>query len=296
MTGSGPGARRRVSRRSVLAGGLGTLGALSLGGAGLAGCTPWRRATEKVGDVTGLADTEPTDRTFRSAARWGVDTTYRVLVPSGLDRPARPVLYLHGLGDDHGSTLDRDVADRVLLAARDAGVPLALVTVDGGRSYFHARSGGEDAGEMIRSELLPRLRDEAGLDTSALGLAGFSMGGYGALLLASRWDAAATGTRLGAVAVCDPALWLAPGDSAPGAFDDADDFAANDVFAPAALAALRALPVWVAVGGEDYFRTATEHLQSELGCPGGVHPGGHDAALRASVADEQFAFLSDHLR
>ena len=75
------------------------------------------------------------------------------------------------------------------------------------------------------------------------------MGGYGALLLGSR------DRRFCAVGAQSPALWLSPGETAPGAFDDAQDYERNDVFK------LRPPhPLWIDLGASDPFHDATRRL------------------------------------
>lgn len=284
---------RDLSRRRLLAA-LPALAAAPL----LGGCSRVQGVLADGAQSLGLADTRQTDRGFTSERMGGRETTWRVLEPTEHDGRLRAILYLHGKGGDHATALRRWVADDPLLHARDDGPPpLALVTVDAGDDYYHPRADGTDAGAMIASELLPRMRDEAGIDVSVLGLAGFSMGGYGALLLASGWDAAAspTRTRIGAVSAADPALWLDAGDSAPGAFDDREDFEAHDVFAPPRVAALEKLPVWIGWGDRGAFGTAAQRLQDELRCEGGVRPGEHDERFQKEVVGEQFDFLHRHL-
>ena len=78
---------------------------------------------------------------------------------------------------------------------------------------------------MVLDELLPML-DSQDLDTSRVAFLGWSMGGYGALLLGGRLGPA----RTAAIVAVSPALWLSSGASAPGAFDGPEDFAANNVF------------------------------------------------------------------
>lgn len=77
------------------------------------------------------------------------------------------------------------------------------------------------------------------------------MGGYGALYLAGLRPTAFCG-----VVGHSAALWQSGGDSAPGAFDDAAAYAADDVFESAAQGRYRALPVWIDVGDRDPFRAA----------------------------------------
>ena len=113
-----------------------------------------------------------------------------------------------------------------LAQAVEAGLPpFAVVAVDGGGSYWHKRASGEDSGAMVLDELIPML-DSQGLDTSRVGFLGWSMGGYGALLLGARLGPA----RTAAICAVSPALWTSSGATAPGAFDGADDYAANSVW------------------------------------------------------------------
>jgi len=101
-----------------------------------------------------------------------------------------------------------------------------------------------------------------------LALGGISMGGYGALLLGSR------DRTFCAVGAQSPALWLSPGETAPGAFDDAEDYARNDVFK------LRPpQPLWIDLGASDPFRTATLAYARRADVHAHIKPGGHDAAL-----------------
>ena len=124
---------------------------------------------------------------------------------------------------------------------------------------------------MVLNELIPMLGDQ-GLDTSRVGFLGWSMGGYGALLLGARLGPA----RTAAICAVSPALWTSSGATAPGAFDGADDFAANSVFG---LPTLAAIPVRIDIGTADPFYAATQEFIASLPNPpaGGSGPGGHDA-------------------
>jgi S-formylglutathione hydrolase FrmB len=122
---------------------------------------------------------------------------------------------------------------------------------------------------MVEHEAIPAGVSRTGAHTVALG--GISMGGYGALLLGSR--------RRGfcAVGVQSPALWLSAGETAPGAFDSAQDYARNDVFR------LRPpRPLWIALGASDPFRAATRTYARRAGVRAHVAPGGHDVAFWAA--------------
>jgi hypothetical protein len=95
-----------------------------------------------------------------------------------------------------------------------------------------------------------------------------------------------------AVAVDSPAPWLHAGESAAGAFDDAADFARNDVFAR--VDRLARIPVRVVVGRRDPFLTATREFVT--GVPdlaaAVIRDGGHDAVFWRATAPAQLAFVA----
>src|SRR6201999_1916022 len=145
--------------------------------------------------------------------------------PPGQTKPLRPLIALHGKGSDAATVMAGGV-EQGLAQAVDAGLPpFAVVAVDGGGGYWHKRADGDDSGAMVLNELIPML-GEQGLDTSRVAFMGWSMGGYGALLLGARLGA----PRTAAITAVSPALWTSPGAAAPGAFDSADDYEANSVW------------------------------------------------------------------
>lgn len=169
------------------------------------------------------------------------------------------LVFLHGRTDDlHGP--DSVLSDELFagLAALGRHAPTVLVLNGGAHSYFHDRRGGA-WGRYVLEEALPRLGVRPG-DRVALG--GVSMGGFGALHLARA-------RRLCAVGAHSPALWLRSGDSAPGAFDDAEDFARNG--RPGAPRA----PMWLDVGDRDPFRGAVTAYARRVGARLQVWPGQH---------------------
>jgi pimeloyl-ACP methyl ester carboxylesterase len=97
-----------------------------------------------------------------------------------------------------------------------------------------------------------------GLATDRVGLIGWSMGGYGALLMATRLGLG----RVAGVVAASAALWQSPGDSATGAFDDREDFVRNDVFA--ARGKLRGIPIRIDCGRDDSFIAANRAFAREL--------------------------------
>ncbi|MEO8815323.1 MAG: alpha/beta hydrolase-fold protein [Mycobacterium sp.] len=214
-----------------------------------------------------------TTGSFVSAARGGITTNWAIARPPGQTGALRPLIALHGKGSD-ASTVMAGGVEQGLAEAVDAGLPpFAVVAVDGGGSYWHQRASGEDAGAMVTDELIPLLADQ-GLDTSRVAFLGWSMGGYGALLLGGRLGP----RRTAAICAVSPALWLSPGAAAPGAFDGAADFSANSVFGMPALASI---PIRVDCGNSDPFYSATQAFVAQLPNPpaGGFSPGGHDASF-----------------
>jgi len=223
----------------------------------------------------------------------GRDVSWRLARPPGADDAPLPLaLVLHGRGGDADSAFDDLWFDRYLAAVVRAGVPpFALASVDGGdHSYWHGRRDGTDAQAMLTDELLPLLAKQ-GLATERFGLFGWSMGGYGALLLAETLGAG----RVAAVAADSPALWRRFADSAPGAFDDAADFAAHDVFA--GRARLAGIPVRIACGESDPFYPAVAQFLPGVPVLAGtdVRAGGHTAAFWRSTAEWQLRFLATAL-
>ena len=223
---------------------------------------------------------------FVSAARGGITTNFAVARPPGKAGTLRPVIALHGKGSDAAAVMAGGV-ESGLAGAVDAGLPpIAVVAVDGGGSYWHRRASGEDAGAMVLDELLPLLAQQ-GLDTSRVGFLGWSMGGYGALLLGARLGPA----RTAAICAVSPALWLSSGASAPGAFDGPGDFAANTVFG---LPALASIPIRVDCGYADPFYPATTQFVAQLpSAPaGGFAPGGHDSSFWSAQLPAEIAWMA----
>jgi len=230
---------------------------------------------------------------FVSKARGGRTVGWSIAYPPGERRGVPVVLVLHGRGDSHSTVFDSHAWGRYLVAAVEAGTPpFAVAAADGGNhDYWHRRANGDDPQLMLLTEFIPLLA-QRGLRTDRFGLAGWSMGGYGALLLAERVGP----SRCAAVAVDSPALWRKPSDTAPGAFDDAADFRRNDVIAQRAR--LSGIPLRIAIGTFDPFYPTTRFFAAELT----PRPetdfslGGHNLAFWRHSAPQQIAFLGERLR
>jgi S-formylglutathione hydrolase FrmB len=244
-----------------------------------------------------VPDVEPgpsVSGTFRSAARRGIDVGYTIAYPPGRRVGDRlPVMVvLHGRGGDHLSAfgevlgLDRFLAVAVATPPASAA-PFAIASVDGGDTYWHARADGENSGAMVVDEFLPLLRAH-GLTETRVALFGWSMGGYGALLLADQLGA----TRTAAVIAASPALWLRASDTAPGAFDNAADYAAHDVFGQRAQ--LTGIPIRIDCGtGDGFYRAAKVYAQGLQPHPaGGFEAGGHTLGYWRRMAPAQLQFVA----
>jgi S-formylglutathione hydrolase FrmB len=227
-----------------------------------------------------------TTGSFVSAARGGISTNWAIARPPGQTKPLRPLIALHGKGSDAATVMAGGV-EQGLAQAVNAGLPpFAVIAVDGGGDYWHKRASGEDAGAMVLNELIPML-DKQNLDTSRVAFLGWSMGGYGALLLGGRLGPA----RTAAICAVSPALWLSSGAAAPGAFDGPDDFAANSVFGMPALASI---PIRVDCGDSDPFYDATKQFIAQLPNPpaGGFSPGGHNPGFWSSQLPAELTWMA----
>ncbi len=208
---------------------------------------------------------------FVSAARGGVKTNWVIAMPPGQTKMLRPVIALHGKDGDANMILDCGVEDALAQLVAQGKPPFAVVGVDGGpSSYWHRRSNGEDSGTMVIEELLPML-SSMGMDTSRVGFLGWSMGGYGALLLGARLGPA----RTAGICAISPALYMSYWGCAPGAFDGVDDWTRNTVFG---LPVLSSIPLRVDCGiGDRFFFSSSQFVNQLKEKPAGsFSPGGHD--------------------
>jgi pimeloyl-ACP methyl ester carboxylesterase len=275
-----------ISRRSLLVGGLG------LAGAAIVGKVALDRADGLPHGVPDVAAGRMVSGDFVSAKRNGVRTGWTIAYPPGHADDQLPVLIaLHGRTGDHrdafgGSLrLERFLADGV----HHGMAPFAIASVDGGdHTYWHPRRDG-DASAMVLEEFIPLLTQH-GLKTARVAFLGWSMGGYGALYLAGRLGA----SRVSAVVAESPAIYHEAGQSASGAFDDADDFDAHAIFGR--LDKLAGIPARIDCGDRDGFAPVTRDLRAALSPTpaGGIEPGAHDDSYWRSQARAQLAFVAAH--
>ncbi|SDO60041.1 Alpha/beta hydrolase family protein [Pedococcus dokdonensis] len=214
-----------LTRRSLLAGAAGA-GAVALAGCRGSGAVPVRSGTLRSSHLPG------------HVLNWQLA---QAPSPSGSSAAAPVVVVLHGKGGDASH------AFRIMkLHEHVKETGLTLASVDGGDFYWHARRVGVDTGAMVIDDFLPLVRRETGYEGKVAFL-GWSMGGYGSLLLASELGPDA----VFAVVAESAALWTAPELSAEGAFDDRADFIAHDVFRRTDV--LSKIPVRMDCGRSDPF-------------------------------------------
>lgn len=241
------------------------------------------RLPYRVRDVLGLADGPRVALPSGPGAevlpgRLGSGAGFSIAVPPAERGTPRVCLVLHGRDDDHTTAFGSHELDRFLAEAVRAGTPpFALVSVDGGAdSYWHRRRDGHDP-HAVLDELLAELASR-GYPVDRFAVAGWSMGGYGALLAATRYA-----RRVVAVTASSPALFRRFADARPGAFDDEADHRAHDVFSRTR--ELGDVVVRLSCGRDDPFVDVTRELGEAL--PRAelvIAPGGHTVAFWQSQA------------
>jgi poly(3-hydroxybutyrate) depolymerase len=194
-------------------------------------------------------------------------------VPPGRRRVRPLLVFLHGRGSD-GEQANANGAFFAALAALGDRAPVVVFPSGGDHSYWHARGSGDWA-RYVLDEVIPEAVRRLHVDPHRVAIGGISMGGYGAYEIASLRPGAFC-----AVGGHSAALWLHAGDSAPGAFDDAEDFTAHDVIARGRQDGPNAwgrAKLWLDGGSDDPFHAGDAALATALGVRLHVWPGGHDS-------------------
>jgi S-formylglutathione hydrolase FrmB len=162
--------------------------------------------------------------------------------------------------------------------------PTVVLLNGSGHSYYHDRRDGPWATSILDEAIPDAIRRFHTHGTLAIG--GISMGGYGALHLASLRP-----NEFCAVGGHSTAVWTSGGVSAPGAFDDAEDYARNDIFAAARK--LNGIPVWLDNGDRDPFLAADAQLARTLHIKQHVWPGGHTRSYWDAHMAQYLRFYAD---
>ncbi|HTA06081.1 MAG TPA: alpha/beta hydrolase-fold protein [Solirubrobacteraceae bacterium] len=209
--------------------------------------------------------------------------------PAGRKRPL--LVFLHGKGEEEESNLNSQMY--AALARLGQRAPDVVFPNGGEDSYWHNRASG-DWGSYVIDEVIPQALRRLNADPRRVAIAGISMGGFGAYDIARR-----SPSRFCAVGGHSAALWATGGETAPGAFDDAEDFARHDVIAEAeaAQSPYAGKALWLDVGTDDPFRTADTRLAHALREKGEtvsfhVWPGAHEGSYWRSHWNEYLRFYA----
>jgi enterochelin esterase-like enzyme len=189
----------------------------------------------------------------------------------------RLIVLLHG----RGAGPQQFLTNQLFATLGHPGYPVVVMLNGGQSSYWHDRTSGKWA-SMVLNRAIPDAKRRFHT-TGKVAIGGISMGGYGALHIASLRP-----SLFCAVGGHSAALWQRVGAAARGAFDNAIDFNDNNVFK--ASGRLKKLQVWLDVGDQDSFRNADALLARKLSIPLHVFPGGHDRAYWNSHMSNYLAF------
>ena len=187
----------------------------------------------------------------------------------GQDRPL--LVFLHGYGGTPADTL----GPAFVAALRRFGDRAPVVVLpDGQVGWWHDRDEGR-WGSYVLDEVIPAALARSGADPNRVAVGGISMGGFGALDLGRHQD------RFCAVGGHSPAVFQHGNDDISFGFDNAADFARNDLIGIARKRSPYDAPVWIDVGDQDELRPADALLARELRARGAdvtfhVWPGNHD--------------------
>jgi S-formylglutathione hydrolase FrmB len=216
-----------------------------------------------------------------TVVRYTIDSRYAgatlpqvAVAPPGGGRGRPLLVFLHGRGGG-GEESNANADFFAALAAQGSRAPDVIFPSGGDHSYWHDRRDGRWTAYVLR-EVIPAAIRRLHADPRRVAIAGISMGGFGAFDVARH----APG-RFCAVGGHSAAVWLSGGETAPGAFDDADDFARHDLVRIARARGRRAwgsARLWLDGGTADPFRPGDTALAAALGIRMRHWPGGHDSA------------------
>jgi S-formylglutathione hydrolase FrmB len=300
------GGEEGITRRQLLVGGA--AGAVLVAAAGAVGWRSWTlrqywyRLTGAYGEPGALPPRHDVTYVYDSMPSriLGRDVDYGVAWPPGRSPLGRglPIAFvLPGRGRGPREMLEGglrlgDFAAAPIVAR--TAPPFAVISVNGGDTYWHKRSSGENAMAMLLEEFIPQCERRFGVGRRGDAvIAGWSMGGYGALRAAELSPG-----RFRGVCAVSPALWRSFADGVGDAFDGPADYAANDVYAAADRLAgpspqTRGFAVRIDCGEQDPFYDATRDFVAALpsAAMGGFSPGGHNDGYWRRVAPAEVDFM-----
>jgi S-formylglutathione hydrolase FrmB len=258
------------------------------------GIVAWRVVDAALGPDTAGASVEHFTIKSKAVGR-GLPVAV-VLPPADDGGRRRPMLvFLHGRGGDE----DSEQVDEFFAALAELGdrAPIVAFPYGGDHSYWHNRADGEWATYVV-DEVIPQVAHRYGGDPDRVAVGGISMGGFGAFDLALHYPGHFCGVGGHA-----PAFWQTGAETAPGAFDDEEDFERNDVVEAAVSnpSPLTSQPVWIDAGAQDPFQPGDQAFADELRADGAQatikldRPGGHDGDYWNSHWGEYLRFYAQAL-
>jgi enterochelin esterase-like enzyme len=215
-----------------------------------------------------------------------------LVVPAGSAGSRRPLLvFLHGRGMTEDGSLNAQMF--AALAAQGKRAPDIVFPDGGDHSYWHDRHGAA-WGRYVMQEVIPDALKRLGADPRRVAIGGISMGGFGAFDLARLHPGSFC-----AVGGHSPAIWTSSGQTAPGAFDNAADFARNDIVhvARSHPGLFAGKPLWLDAGNADPFDPGDRAFVAALRSGGlkiTVHrwPGGHTGSYWKSHWSSYLGFYA----
>lgn len=291
-----------VSRRKVLIGG-GAAAVLAAVGGGVA--TEWdnprfARLRDGCGDEPEVPHSSYEIRTgvfdshaMKAKVPWAVALPPQLTETSfAMKRDLRVVLCLTGLGDDIEMATS-GIGFPGFATAAQLGLTFAIPG-GGSNLYWHPRADGRDPLAWAVDEFLPMVEKEFGVGGNQYrrGTLGWSMGGYGALLVPQQRPG-----MFGAAAALSPAVFPSYDAARSGhsyTFDSAAEWDRYGLWSH--LDELSGMAVRIDCGNYDPFApTARELLKRIPGAVGEIGSGCHDKAFWRRTAPDSLRFLADRL-
>lgn len=282
MVASRRSSSNAVRRREVLAlGGLTAFGLLA--GCGSSESNPAPEPTEPATTASSPAGVPVVTRSLPTTNLPSGQAEWALAVPT-TGSAAGLVIVLHGAGH----TGPRAFSELALATHVDA-TGLALAAPSGGNTWWHPTDSDGDGLALVIDDLIPAALAATGLpDTTRVGLLGYSMGGYGALLVGAELGP----QRVRAIVAQAPALFTDP-RQAGHAFDSADAFNQWSITGTR-IDTLRQIPVWIDCGEEDSFIEVSRQLAQALPqAKATFRPGAHDTAVWRPLVGDELAWIAD---
>lgn len=296
---AGPTRAREISRRgfllSVTAAGAAATGVGVLAArAGVPVPSPQpvlRNAQQATGEPgAGRGGVLHVEKVYSGARRRKVDLV--TVFPDGGPVRGMPMcLLLHGLRSNARQITGGLNSILAGVVTRDGVPPFGFVAVDGGDSYWHANTPGDDPMGMLLDEVPHWLanRGLGGPNGTPFAVSGFSMGGFGAFLYARRRLERRDPVR--AIGTISPALITSWSEMAKrGAFHDISDWASMDPLRNIGKHGDAPIGLWV--GDHDQFvEGGRRFINAAHPQVGSITAGGHTASFLHKVMPDVTRFV-----